>query len=115
MVKSACSAVKKTDLCESFDCSTDSATIAGAHRGCESMDREQMLREMTRTVEELRVFNEIGKALTSSLDIREVLSTIMQKISELLKPHNWSLLLLDDKTNELVFEVAVGRGADKLK
>lgn len=79
------------------------------------MEREQMLREMTRTVEELRAFNEIGKTLTSTLDIREVLSIIMQKISELLKPHNWSLLLLDEQTGELVFEVAVGRGADKLK
>jgi len=79
------------------------------------MDKEQMLKEMSRTVDELRIFNEIGKALTSTLDIREVLAIIMQKISELMKPHNWSLLLLDEETNELYFEVAVGQGADKLK
>ena len=55
------------------------------------MDREDLLREMTRTIQELRVFNEIGRTLTSTLDIREVLTIIMQKISELLRPHNWSL------------------------
>jgi diguanylate cyclase (GGDEF)-like protein len=79
------------------------------------MDREDLLKEMGRTVDELRVFNEIGKTLTSTLDIREVLAIIMQKISELMKPHNWSLLLLDEEKQELYFEIAVGPGADKLK
>jgi diguanylate cyclase (GGDEF)-like protein len=79
------------------------------------MEREQALREMTRTVNELRVFIEIGKTLTSTLDIREVLAIIMQKISELMKPHNWSLLLVDEQKDELYFEIAVGQGADKLK
>jgi len=79
------------------------------------MDREQLLKEMARTVDELRVFNEIGKTLTSTLDIGEVLAIIMQKISELMKPHNWSLLLLDEENEELYFEIAVGQGADRLK
>ncbi len=79
------------------------------------MDREQLLRDLTRTVDELRIFNEIGKTLTSTLDIREVLAIIMEKISELMKPHNWSLLLVDEEANELYFEIAVGLGADKLK
>ncbi len=64
---------------------------------------------------QLATFNEIGKALTSSLDLNEVLKIVMDKISELLKPKNWSLLLLDEKTGELYFEIAVGKGADKIK
>jgi diguanylate cyclase (GGDEF)-like protein len=79
------------------------------------MDREQLLKEMARTVDELRVFNEIGKTLTSTLDIGEVLANIMQKISELMKPHNWSLLLVDEESQDLYFEIAVGQGADTLK
>ncbi len=79
------------------------------------MQREQMLKEMTRTIEELRVFNEIAKTLTSTLDISEVLSIIMEKISQLMRPTNWSLLLVDPVRNELCFEIAVGEGADKLK
>jgi diguanylate cyclase (GGDEF)-like protein len=73
------------------------------------------LRELKRTVEELAAFNEIGKTLTSTLDISEVLKIIMQKIGELLQPENWSLLLVDDKSGELYFETAVGEGADKLR
>lgn len=59
--------------------------------------------------------NEIVTALTSSLDYKEILSIIMQQISVLLHPKNWSLLLLDEKTNELFFEIAVGEKADKIK
>ncbi len=63
----------------------------------------------------IEILHEIGKTLTSTLDLKEVLSIIMQKISELLKPSNWSLLLIDEKKHELFFEIAVGENADKLK
>ncbi len=63
----------------------------------------------------IEILHEIGKTLTSTLDLKEVLSIIMQKISELLKPSNWSLLLLDEEKHELFFEIAVGENSDKLK
>ena len=63
----------------------------------------------------IEILHQIGKTLTSTLDIKEVLSIIMQKISELLKPSNWSLLLLDEEKHELFFEIAVGENSDKLK
>lgn len=64
---------------------------------------------------QLAAFNEIGKALTSSLDLKEILDIVMEKISVLLQPKNWSLLLLDEKTDELYFEIIIGEGTDKLK
>ena len=64
---------------------------------------------------EFSSINEIVTALTSSLDYKEILSIIMQQISVLLHPQNWSLLLIDEKTNELFFEIAVGEKADKIK
>lgn len=64
---------------------------------------------------QLSTFNEIGKTLTSSLDLKEILNIVMEKISELLHPKNWSLLLLDEETNELRFEIIVGEGSKKLK
>jgi diguanylate cyclase (GGDEF)-like protein len=78
------------------------------------VQRDDLLKEMTRTIDELRAFNEIGKTLTSTLNISEVLSIIMEKISQLLRPTNWSLLMLDAEREELVFEIAVGEGAEKL-
>ena len=78
------------------------------------MRGKDLLRELQRTVDELAVLNEIGKALTSSLDIGEVMHVILAKVSELLKPRNWSLLLKDQPTGELYFHAAVGAGSDQL-
>lgn len=63
----------------------------------------------------IRVFVDIGKALTSVLELKGVLNTIMQKISELFKVKNWSLLLIDEEKNELYFEIAVGIDLEKVK
>src|SRR5256885_14577421 len=78
------------------------------------MRGKDLLRELQRTVDELAVLNEIGKALTSSLDIGEVMHVILAKVSELLKPSNWPLLLKDPTPSELYFHAAVGEGADRL-
>jgi diguanylate cyclase (GGDEF)-like protein len=64
---------------------------------------------------EIAVFQELGKALTSSLQLDQVLRTIMEKIYEFLRPDNWSLLLLDEAKQELYFELAVGKASQALK
>ena len=65
--------------------------------------------------EEVNIYNEIGKALTSSLEIKEILQKIMHTIGNYFRPSNWSLLLLDESSNELYFEIAVGKVSDKIK
>jgi diguanylate cyclase (GGDEF)-like protein len=79
------------------------------------LEAKDLLKELQRTVDELTVFNEIGRTLTSSLDIDQVLASIMDRISALLKPRNWSLLLLDEATNELYFQVFVGKQREKIR
>ena len=64
---------------------------------------------------ELTVFHELGKALTSSLQLDQVLRTIMEKINEVLHPDTWSLLLMDEEKHELYFQIATGAGAEALK
>ena len=64
---------------------------------------------------ELTVFHELGKALTSSLQLDQVLRTIMEKINEVLRPDTWSLLLMDAPKQELYFQIATGEGAEALK
>ncbi|MEW5818530.1 MAG: sensor domain-containing diguanylate cyclase, partial [Spirochaetota bacterium] len=63
----------------------------------------------------LSFFTEIGKAIVSAKNIKEILSQVMDKVGTIFAPLNWSLLLHDHKTNELVFQVAVGVAADKLR
>jgi diguanylate cyclase (GGDEF)-like protein len=64
---------------------------------------------------EVAVFHELGKALTSSLQLDQVLRTIMEKIEEFLHPDTWSLLLVDQAKEELYFELAIGKNAHTLK
>ncbi|MFT3838185.1 MAG: sensor domain-containing diguanylate cyclase [Myxococcaceae bacterium] len=69
---------------------------------------------MKRTVEQLAAVNEIAKALTSTLQLSEVLQLIGQKGSALLGAQSWSLLLQRDD-GMLHFEVCVGPGSESLK
>jgi diguanylate cyclase (GGDEF)-like protein len=71
--------------------------------------------ELEKKIKELSAFHEIGKALTSTLNLNQVLQVIMEKISILFQPDSWSLLLVDEQTGELYFEIAVGKVADSLK
>lgn len=75
----------------------------------------QLLSTLERRNRELEVLIEIGKALTSTLDIEGVLNLIMDQLSRLLKAQAWSLLLLDAESGELAFEIAVSPAAERLK
>ncbi len=81
------------------------------HTECSSAVQD----EHSRWLKQLATFTDLGKAVTSSLDIKEVLNIVMEKIKDMLRPKNWSLLLVDEKTNDLNFEIVVGEGAERIK
>ena len=68
-----------------------------------------------RQLQELSIFHEVAKALTSSLNLDSILQTIMEKVAEYFRPDTWSLLLVDETKDELYFAIAVGDAADALK
>jgi diguanylate cyclase (GGDEF)-like protein len=70
--------------------------------------------ELQRTVDQLAAFHDIGRALTSTLALPEVLSLGMQKVSELLMPSHGTLLLYREETRKLSFEVIVGEGVESV-
>src|SRR6476620_109492 len=69
----------------------------------------------TRKDQELNIFHDVAKALTSSLDLDSILQTIMEKMAEYFQPDTWSLLMVDEEHNELYFAIAVGDAAEALK
>lgn len=75
----------------------------------------QLLSALERRNRELEVLIEIGKALTSTLDLEDVLNLIMDQLSRLLQSQAWSLLLRDPASGELTFEIAVSPAAERLK
>jgi len=78
-------------------------------------EKERLLHEIDRQRFILTTFNEVGKALTSTLKLKEVLSIIVEKTSSLLHCEAWSLLLLDEKKDELYFEIATGRYEERVR
>jgi diguanylate cyclase (GGDEF)-like protein len=71
--------------------------------------------QLTRQSQELTIFHDVAKALTSSLDLDSILQTIMEKMAEYFRPDTWSLLMVDEEHNELYFAIAVGDAAEALK
>jgi len=71
--------------------------------------------ELDQTTSELSYFIKVGKALTSTLDTGSILDIIMEKTNELVKAEAGSVLLLDDETNDLYFELAEGEKKHDIK
>src|SRR5215469_18577869 len=71
--------------------------------------------QLTRHSQELTIFHDVAKALTSSLDLDSILQTIMDKMAEYFRPDTWSLLMVDEGREELYFAIAVGDKAEGLK
>src|SRR5271166_1788926 len=63
---------------------------------------------------ELNIFHDVAKALTSSLDLDTVLQTIMEKMAAYFEPATWSLLMLDDTSQEFYYAAAVGKGCESI-
>src|SRR5450631_1838998 len=71
--------------------------------------------QLTRQNQELTIFHDVAKALTSSLDLDSILQTIMEKMAEYFRPDTWSLLMVDEGHDDLYFAIAVGDKAEALK
>jgi signal transduction histidine kinase len=65
--------------------------------------------------ETLELILEMGQLLSSKLDINELLVTILRLASRVVGAEQASLLLLDEKTNELYFDVALDLGPEAAK
>ncbi len=63
---------------------------------------------------ELNIFHDVAKALTSSLDLDTILQTIMEKVAAYFEPATWSLLMLDETSEEFYYAATVGKGSESI-
>lgn len=78
------------------------------------LDKARLYREMEERARQLAVLNEVGSVVTSTLDLDAVLNLIMDKAVGLLEAEAGSLVLVDQESGELVFEVTSGPGSADL-
>jgi signal transduction histidine kinase len=64
---------------------------------------------------EMTLINEVARTLSSTLNLEEVLTRIMQQVEATLNIEAGSLLLTEPVTGELVFQIALGDKADQIK
>jgi signal transduction histidine kinase len=79
------------------------------------LNKARLDREMEARARHLTALNEVGSVLTSTLNLRTVLHLIMDKAVELLAAEAGSLILVDEDTGELTFEVTTGPGSADLE
>src|SRR5277367_1893901 len=64
---------------------------------------------------EMAILTEIGRILSSTLDLRDAFPKMMQLISDQLYMHRGTLVLLDESTGELRTQAALGLSADDIE
>lgn len=69
----------------------------------------------SRQLDHLRVFHDVARSLTTSLELEEILGAIMEKMAQFFGPERWSMMMVDEQTNELYYAIAVGQDAASLK
>lgn len=73
----------------------------------------RQLSEGERNIRELGALYRIQASINSTLELEWVLQLTMQEVQDLFGVEKCSLILLDELTNELFFQVALGRVPDK--
>ena len=78
--------------------------------------REQEL-AVTQAIQQdyTRLFHDVARALTSTLELEIVLTTVMTKMAQFFGPERWSMMLVDKERNDLYYVIAVGEDSNSLK
>lgn len=74
----------------------------------------QLLRQTQRQLEEVAFLHRTGQALAASLEMDEVLRSLLENVREHFRVEAASVALVDERTGELVFRVAAGAAADQV-
>ncbi len=68
------------------------------------LQENEIIEELRQTVQKLRIYYSLGKTLTSSLDLSEVLRIVVEKLGGLIQCRHFALVLLDETSNHFYFE-----------
>lgn len=87
---------------------------AVADQAAGAIIKTRLLDDTERNARQLSLLNEVGRNLTSVLDLPSLLNQILDSAIEILNCEAGTLFLIDEDTDELVFEVVKGPVAGEL-
>lgn len=79
------------------------------------LEKNRLYHEMELRAQQLATLNEVGRTISSTLELRSALNLIMDKAIEILDSEAGSLLLVDPDTGNLIFEVTLGPTASDIQ
>ncbi|MDH5203089.1 MAG: sensor domain-containing diguanylate cyclase [Nitrospirota bacterium] len=79
------------------------------------LENDKLKNDLSTVHHELNFYEEVSKSLTSSLELNEILITIMKKAKNITNAETWSVFLVDHETGELVFERKEGKKTRKIQ
>jgi diguanylate cyclase (GGDEF)-like protein len=66
-------------------------------------------------LEDLLVFHQLTRSLTSSFDLDTILRTILEHMERTIEAELWTLLMLDEASQELTYAIAAGGEQESLR
>jgi sigma-B regulation protein RsbU (phosphoserine phosphatase) len=79
------------------------------------MQQSVDITRLEQKVKRLHTLIEVNGVISSSLNLDQILESVMTISKQIMNADASSLMLIDEKTNELVYEVALGSVGEKLK
>ena len=64
-------------------------------------------------LDDLMVFHQLARSLNSSFDLDTILRTILDQMERIIQADLWTLLMLDETTQELYYAIASGNGEER--
>ena len=84
--------------------------LALGHQIGMAVENSYLVQQSARRTEELHMLNEIGRALSSTLDPEALFETILSELKRLVDVNHFYIALLDPAHNEIRFEIEVRDG-----
>lgn len=80
-----------------------------------ALDSARLFTNLGQNAVELNTLISVSKLISSSLNLSEVLTEAMEQVKRVMGVEACSLLMLDEQSGELVFEVALGEKGEEVK
>jgi len=89
--------------------------LALGHQIGMAVENSYLIQQTSRRSEELHVLNEIGRALSSTLNKEELLRKVWEELRRLFDVENFYIAALDPIRDEMVFDLEIIGGVAKVK